>query len=83
MPTAASHPVLIQWNEDDVEVVRADTSATVAMAGPEANWPYEDARCISGTTLGEADFVAVGKQGFTLVHTKPVAIDRAGTSCSR
>ena len=77
------HQVLIQLNEDDVEVVRADTSATVAMAGPEANWPYEDARCISGTTLDEADFIAVGRQGFTLVHTKPVAIARARTSCSR
>ena len=77
------HQVLIQWNEDDVEVVRVDTSTAVAMAGPEANWAYEDARCISGMTHGETDFVAVGKQGFTLVHTKPVAIDRAGTSCSR
>ena len=67
----------------DVEVVRADTSATVAMNGPEANWPYEDARCLSGTTLGEADFVSVGKQGFTLVHTEQVAIDRAGTSLSQ
>ena len=31
------HQTLIQWNEDDVEIVRAGTSATIAMAGPEAN----------------------------------------------
>ena len=80
------HQVLIQWNEDDVEIIRADTVATVNMAGPEANWPYEEARCLSRTTLGEADFVSVGKQGFTLVQREPIAIDRAEishTRCSR
>ena len=61
------HQMLIQWNEDGVEVVRADTSTTINMAGPEANWPYEEARCLSGTTLDDADFLSVSKQGFALV----------------
>ena len=77
------HQVLIQWNEDNVEIVRADTSATVNMAGPEANWPYEEAHCLSGTTLGEADFVSVGKQGFTLEQREPIAIDRAEVPCAQ
>ena len=77
------HQVLIQWNKDDVEVVRADTSATINMAGPEANWPYEEARCLSGTTLCEADFVSVGKQGFTLIQEEPITVDRAKGSCAQ
>ena len=77
------HQVLIQWNEDDVEVIRADTSATVNMAGPEVNWPYEEARCLSGTTLGEADSVSVRKQGFTLIQKEPITVNRAEGSCAQ
>ena len=77
------HQVLIQWNEDDVEVVRADTSSTVNMAGLEANWPYEEARCHSRTTLDEADFVSVGKQGFTLEQREPIVVDCAEVLCAQ
>ena len=71
------HQVLIQWNEDDVEVIRADTSAIVNRAGPKANWPYEEARCLSGTTLSDADFLSVSKQGFAMIQKELIPADRA------
>ena len=77
------HQMLIQWNEDDVEVVQADTSATINMAGPEANWPYEEARCLSGTTLSGANFLSVSKQGFTLVQKEPIDADHAEPPCAQ
>ena len=41
------HPCLIQWQGDNVEVVSADTSVSVAIANP-AYWEFEDCECFSG-----------------------------------
>ena len=41
------HQCLIQWQGDNVEIVQADTSVSVATADP-AYWEFEDCKCFSG-----------------------------------
>ena len=41
------HQFLIQWVGDDVEIVQADDSISVAAAEP-ACWEYEGIDCLSG-----------------------------------
>ena len=41
------HQYLIQWQTDNVEVVPADTSVSVATVDP-AYWEFEDCECFSG-----------------------------------
>ena len=41
------HQCLIQWQGDNVEMVEADTSISVATVDP-AYWEFEDCECFSG-----------------------------------
>ena len=41
------HQYLIEWQGDNVEVVPADTSVSVATTDP-AYWEFEDYECFSG-----------------------------------
>lgn len=41
------HQCLIQWHDDNIEVVQADTSVSVAIANL-AYWELEDCECFSG-----------------------------------
>ena len=40
------HQCLIQWHEDDVEVVRADESVSIATVNP-VFWELGDFECLS------------------------------------
>jgi hypothetical protein len=46
------HPQLIQWVDDDIEVVQADDSVSVANVEP-AFWEYQGIDCFSGKDWGE------------------------------
>lgn len=41
------HQYLVQWQDDDVEVIRADASVSVATAD-SAVWEFENIECFSG-----------------------------------
>ena len=41
------HQCLIQWQGDNVKVVQADTSVSVATTNP-TYWEFEDCECLSG-----------------------------------
>ncbi|WVZ82538.1 hypothetical protein U9M48_029792 [Paspalum notatum var. saurae] len=62
--------------DDDVEIVHADTSAFIAMADASANWQHGNAQCVSGLDLTECDFLSVTKDGFVPVVVKPAAAAR-------
>jgi hypothetical protein len=49
------HQCLIQWVENTVEVVPADSSLSIATADPRI-WGYDGVECISGK-VWEGDFL--------------------------
>jgi hypothetical protein len=65
------HQFLIQWINDEVEVVHADTSAYIALADATADWQHGSAECLSGKDLIGYDFLSVSKEGFVPVSVKP------------
>ena len=54
------HQCLIQWHGDDVELVRADESVSIATADP-VYWELEDFECFSGK-LWERGFIKVNDE---------------------
>ena len=55
------HQCLIQWHEDDVEVVHADESVSIATADL-VFWELEDFECLSGKTW-EGGFIRINNEG--------------------
>jgi hypothetical protein len=58
------HQFLIQWIDDEVEVVHADASAYIALADATADWQHGSTQCLSGKDLTGYDFLSVFKDGF-------------------
>ena len=54
------HQCLIQWHEDDVEVVRADESVNIATADP-VFWELGDFECLS-SKLWEGSFIKISSE---------------------
>ena len=65
------HQFLIQWIGDDVEIVHADTLASVAMADSSI-WTHDGGKCLMGLDISDYDFLSVSKDGFLPVHVKPI-----------
>ena len=59
--SSAMHQYLIQWHGDDVELVRADESMSIATADP-VYWELEDFECFSGK-LWEGGFIKICNEG--------------------
>ena len=70
------HQFLIQWVDDEVEVVHADNSACVALADASVDWQHPHATCLTGQDLSEFDFLSATKNGFVPVSLKPVGGNR-------
>ena len=70
------HQCLIQWDDDEVEIVQADTSAEVAMADASVEWQHGNIQCLSGLDLSSYDFISVSKDGFVPISVKPANIAR-------
>ena len=60
------HHYLIQWDGNEVEVVRADDSNKVSLADMNA-WDAEGQEPISGIALEECDWIEATKNGLRLV----------------
>jgi hypothetical protein len=64
------HQFLIQWIDDEIEVVHVDTSAYIALVDATADWQHESAQCLSERNLTGYDFLSVSKEGFVPVSVK-------------
>jgi hypothetical protein len=64
---------LIQWIDDEVEVVHADVSAYIALADATADWQHGSAQCLSGMDLTGYDYLSFSKEGFVPVSIKPAS----------
>jgi hypothetical protein len=64
------HQFLIQWIDDEIEVVHADALAYIALADAMADWQHGGAQCLSGRDLRGYDFLSVSKEGFVPVSIK-------------
>ena len=60
------HQCLIQWIDDTIEVVSADSSFSIASAEAHT-WSYERVSCFSGQ-VGENDFLKVADYELTLIQ---------------
>jgi hypothetical protein len=60
---------LIQWIDDEIEVVHADASAYIALA----DWQHGSVQCLSGKDLTGYDFFSVSKDGFVPVSVQPAS----------
>jgi hypothetical protein len=55
------HQFLIQWIDDEAEVVHADASAYIALADAMTDWQHGSAQCLLGKDLAGYDFLSVSK----------------------
>jgi hypothetical protein len=65
------HQMLIQWVDDEVEVVHGDNSACVAIADSHSIGIHDDVKCLSGLYLSDYEFVSCSNNGFIPVVIKP------------
>jgi len=66
------HQFLIQWVDDDVEIVHSDTSACVALADNFFIGANDDVKCFSGLDLSDYQFISCTKNGFGPAVIKPI-----------
>jgi hypothetical protein len=55
------HQCIIQWVSDEIEVVGANDTASVALAEACEDWQEGEVRCLSGRDLADFDYASVGK----------------------
>jgi hypothetical protein len=72
------HQFLIQWIDDETEVMHVDTSAYIALANAMANWQHGGTQCLSGRDLTGYNFLSISKEGFVPVSIKPASEARLG-----
>jgi hypothetical protein len=65
------HQMLIQWVDDEVEVVHGDNSACVAVADSHSIGIHDDVKCLSGLDLSDYEFVSCSNNGFIPAIIKP------------
>jgi hypothetical protein len=58
------HQMLIQWVDDEVEVVHVDNSSCVAIADSHSIGVHDDVKCLSGLDLSNYEFVSCSNNGF-------------------
>jgi hypothetical protein len=68
------HQCLIQWVENDVEVVPTEELVYIASAEAAVDPMDGVAMCLSGRDLSEYDYISVGKDGLIPVNIKPTFI---------
>ena len=66
------HQFLLQWVDDEVEVIHADNSACVALADASVDRNHPDVTCLTGCDLLEFDFLSATRNGFIPISLKPI-----------
>jgi hypothetical protein len=72
------HQFLIQWINDEIEVVHVDTSAYIASADATVDWQHGSTHCLSGKDLLGYDFLSVTKDRFVPMFVHPIFEARLG-----
>jgi hypothetical protein len=67
------HQFLIQWIDDEIEIVHADASAYIALADVMTDWQHGSAQCLSEKDLTGYDFLSVSNEGFVPMSVKPAS----------
>jgi hypothetical protein len=62
------HQFLIQWIDDEVEVVHMDASAYIALADVMADWQHGSTQCLSRKDLTGYGFLTISKDGFVPIY---------------
>jgi hypothetical protein len=70
------HQCVVQWVSDEVEVVHADDTASVAFADMGEDWMDGEVWCLSGRDLTDFDYISVGRGGFVPVNVKLMIANR-------
>ena len=70
------HQFLIQWIDDEVEIIHADNSACVALVDASVDWNHPDVTCLTGCDLSEFDFISATRNGFIPISLKPIGGNR-------
>jgi len=70
------HQCLIQWVDDQVEVVEADNSVCVAMTKTPVDWQLGNMQCLTGRDLSDYDYISIGKDGFVPINVQPADVAR-------
>jgi hypothetical protein len=70
------HQCLIQWVDDDVEIIEADNSACIALTEAPVDWQHGEMKCLTGRDLSDYDYINIGKNGFVPVNAQPANICR-------
>jgi hypothetical protein len=65
---------LIQWIDDEIEVVHTNVSAYIALANAMVDWQYGSTQCLLRKDLIGYNFLSVSKEGFVPVSIKPASI---------
>jgi hypothetical protein len=72
------HQFLIQWIDDEIEVVHADVSAYIALADATTDWQHGSVWCLSGKDLSCCNFLSISKEGFVPMSVKLTSEARLG-----
>jgi hypothetical protein len=67
------HHFLLQWIDDEIEVVHAEASDYIALANAMADWQHGGTQCLSGKDLTGYNFLSVSKEGFMPMSIKPAS----------
>jgi hypothetical protein len=70
------HQCLIQWVNDDVEVIEADNSACIALTEAPVDWQHGEMRCLTGRDPSDYDYINIGKDDFVPINAQPASIAR-------
>jgi hypothetical protein len=67
------HQFLIQWIDDECEVVHTDASAYITLADTTVDWQHGNIQCLLGKDLIGYDFLSVSNDGFVPVFVQPTS----------
>jgi hypothetical protein len=75
---STSHHLLIQWINDEIEVVHTNASASIALVDPTADWQHGSVQYQSRKDLTGYDFLSVTKDGFMPMSVQPASVAQLG-----
>jgi hypothetical protein len=68
------HQCLIQWVDDDVEVIEADNSACADLTKMPVEWQFSEMGCLTGRDLSNYDYISIGGGGFVPMNEQPASV---------
>jgi hypothetical protein len=65
------HRFLIQWINDEIEVVHVNVLAYISLADAMVDWQHGSTQCLSGKAIFGYDFLSIPKDGFVPMSMQP------------